>query len=162
MDLIFAKGYSSLDLGKVLSKALVHDMDECFSGDMIRMFKYSDPILKMEVNKACETFMSMLSSDIAESYVRDSIYADWFESKNEREGSIVAFADYLSVLSYIHQEIDLGNHRMERQVPELKKFHGYFREEKFEFLKEYIDTAGEILNEIDECIKERKNGSRKV
>lgn len=162
MDLYW-KGYKSLDVGIALGKALVHDMDECFSGDFIRMFKHSNPELKKEVDEACKRFMLKFSSEITpDIFLQGQFYDYWNQSKKDVEGMIVAFADYLSVLSYIHQEIDLGNHRMERQVPELISFYKSFKDEKFKILNEYIETAGEILEEIQSSIKERKNVSGKI
>lgn len=145
-----------LDLGRALSKALVHDIDECFSGDFIRMFKHSDPALKTEIDKACMKFMVKMCSDISESdKISLRLFGDWHESKMDIEGKLVSFADYLSVLSYIHQEIDLGNHRMERQVPELIKFHATFETDEYLFLDPYVLESAKILDEIESIIQRR-------
>jgi 5'-deoxynucleotidase YfbR-like HD superfamily hydrolase len=145
---------TKLDLGRMLGKALLHDVDECFSGDFIRMFKHSTPELKEQIDRACGSFMTKYCADITQSdKLAVWIYGSWFDSKTDVEGAVVAFADYLSVLSYIHQEIDLGNKRMERQLPELRRFHEGFvsRKEEFGFLEEYIDQAGKILKEMEDA-----------
>jgi len=138
-----------LDLGRMLGKALLHDVDECFSGDFIRMFKHSTPEVKKAIDDACRSFMTRYCSDATESdKLRLWIFGSWFDSKSDVEGAVVAFADYLSVLSYIHQEIDLGNKRMEIQLPELRKFHAVFLTPEFMFIREYVEQAGAILDEM--------------
>lgn len=145
-----------LRMDRALAKALVHDIDECFSGDFIRMFKHSNPVLKDEIDKACRGFMTRMCSDISDSdKVSLRVFGDWHESKMDLEGKLVSFADYLSVLSYIHQEIDLGNHRMERQVPELIKFHATFEADEYSFLGHYVTESAKILGEIEGVIERR-------
>ncbi len=141
---------AKLDLGKLLGKALLHDVDECFSGDFIRMFKHSSPELKEQIDKACMNMMAGYCSDVSSSTkVRLWTFGNWHESKIDLEGYIVSFADYLSVVSYVHQEIDLGNNRMRRQLPELWKFHSTFEtEEKYLFLRPYVEQAKSILEEL--------------
>ena len=151
MGLALVANGEKLDMGRMLGKALLHDIDEVFSGDFIRMFKHSDPELKDRIEKACMSHMTKFCSDATDSdKLRLWIYGSWFDSKTDKEGAVVAFADYLSVISYIHQEIDLGNKRMERQLPELRKFHdGFVRKDEFDFLQLYISQAGTILEEME-------------
>jgi len=146
-------------IGQVLAKALMHDVDECLSGDFIRMFKHSNPELKQAIDQASAKFTKGMTRDISNSSTLADVYfADWEKAKLGREGKIVAFADYLSVLSYVAQEIELGNVRMRRQIPELKRFHSSFRSPDFKFLEEYVDQAEEVLKSLPED----KNECRKV
>jgi 5'-deoxynucleotidase YfbR-like HD superfamily hydrolase len=138
-------------VGQVLAKALMHDVDECISGDFIRMFKHSTPELKQAIDQASAKFTKGVLKDVAKtSLLADVYFADWEKAKLGNEGRIVAFADYLSVLSYIAQEIELGNVRMRRQIPELKKFHSSFCTPEFKFLEEYVNQAEEILKNLPE------------
>lgn len=160
---LVASGHK-FDLGRALGKALMHDVDECFSGDFIRMFKHSSPELKDHIDKACVKFMVNFVHKVSTSEkLRLRILGDWLDSKDRDEGAVVAFADYLSVLSYIHQEIDLGNERMKRQIPELRKFHSSFEaQERFVFLSDYIAQAGEILDEIEFGVERRNHDTASV
>ena len=38
-------------LGHVVLKSLLHDLGECVTGDVVRIFKYSTPELKVEVDR---------------------------------------------------------------------------------------------------------------
>lgn len=149
-----------IDMGRLLGKALMHDVDECFSGDFIRMFKHSSPALKSEIDKASSVFTQKLAKNLSSSkLLSDTFFNDWKKAKEEDEGRVVAFADYLSVLSYVMQEIELGNVRMRRQIVELKRFHNSFRKPEFDFIKHYIFQAGRIL---DTLTTEEPNERRKI
>ncbi len=139
-----------LDLGAALGKAIMHDMDECYSGDFIRMFKHSDPMLKQQIDLACSKFMMRLSDEISDSPVTAGvIYDDWSSAKKGAEGKIVSFADFLSVLSYIAQELELGNVRMRRQLPELRKFHSVFKTVEYALVADYVEQAEQILDLLE-------------
>lgn len=128
---------------EVASKALIHDMDETYSGDMIRMFKHSSPEIKDAMDKAAEGFMEQHSKDLLG---HEGLCTIWKNAKSDNlEGAIVSLADFLSVLSYVVQEIQSGNHVMYEHLEDLKKFYESFHTDRYIELKEYIDQAGRII-----------------
>lgn len=134
-----------LDLGLILSRALMHDMDESYSGDFIRMFKHSSPELKNAIDSACESFMTKLACELTHDEGPD-ILQMWSEAKEDDfEGAIVSLADFLSVVSYVVQEIQSGNHNMYEHLEDLKRFYETFHSKRYAFLEEYIKECGEIL-----------------
>lgn len=140
-----------VDRGSTLAKALMHDVDECFSGDFIRMFKHSNPELKKEIDLACERFARVLVESLSyEEGVRADLFRFWSESKQEIEGKVVSFADFLSVVSYIAQEIESGNARMKEQVPELRKFFQAFLSLEYNFLGDLISQADMMIQKMEE------------
>lgn len=140
-----------------LAKALMHDVDECFSGDFIRSFKHSDPILKNEIDKACTTFTSQLTNELAiDPIIQMELFAYWSGSKKAIEGQVVAFADFLSVVSYIAQEVESGNSRMLEQVEELRHFFTSFLTLEYGFLKEYMDDVEIVISRLEGQREERR------
>lgn len=140
-----------VDLGLALGKALMHDVDECFSGDFIRMFKHHSPALKAEIDNTCKELTKNLAGELViGAPLASQVYDYWAYAKHGTEGKVVAFADFLSVVSYVVQEIESGNHRMLQQVGELRKFWGSFLSDDYKFLRDYVDMAGDIIKDMEE------------
>lgn len=132
-----------VNLGEVGMKAVQHDMDETYSGDMIRMFKHSSPEIKKAMDTASEKFMEEHSREVVG---HGGVCQIWKEAKSDNlEGAIVSLCDFLSVLSYVVQEIQSGNHIMYEHLEDLKKFYETFHSKRYELLKEYVDQAGRII-----------------
>lgn len=106
-----------INTGVLLSRALVHDLDESLSGDLIRSFKYSDPDLREAVRLAAERNMKELTSKM--SPVGAGVLDDWRSAKKDPEGDIVAFADMVSVVLYCREEYIGGNQQISRALHEL-------------------------------------------
>ena len=141
----------AVSYGIVLTKALMHDVDECYSGDFVRMFKHHSAEVNSAINKTCASFMEKFAWDISEdTAVRSEIYATWRDAKEGVEGKIVSFADFISVLSYIIQEVEGGNERMLVQCRELRKYWGTFNAAEYAFLKPYVEEAGILIGELEE------------
>ena len=117
-------GYS-IDVGKAVQKALVHDLEESQSGDIIRTFKYRNPELKAAVDDASEAALK----DIIEADFPDfaaEVLDLWRDSKDSSiEGRIVAFSDLLTVISFCDEQIKLGNRYM---LPIQHRALGYLRD----------------------------------
>lgn len=128
---------------EVALKALYHDMDEAYSGDMIRMFKHSSPEVKSAMDNAAEVFMAQHSKEM----VGDGgLCTFWKEAKSDNlEGYIVSYADFASVVSYVVQEIMAGNHVMYEHLEDLQKFYETFHVPKYNELRYYIEETGNIL-----------------
>jgi 5'-deoxynucleotidase YfbR-like HD superfamily hydrolase len=110
-----------VDLGLLLQRAIVHDLDESMSGDVIRSFKYAIPELKEAMTRAAEivfvpeiqklvrenSYLERNKSDILVKYITDL----WRSCSaiTDIEGLILKVADFLTVLCYSMREYAMGN-----------------------------------------------------
>ncbi|MFH1584950.1 MAG: YfbR-like 5'-deoxynucleotidase [Patescibacteria group bacterium] len=98
------------DKEKALSMALLHDMEEMFSGDILTPFKHyssevTDAIRKVNKEAIPQVFEG-LPQKLKESYI-----ALWTEEGQgeTREAEIVKVADRLSLLAKCAEEVKVGN-----------------------------------------------------
>lgn len=97
-----------VDLGDLLQRALFHDIEEIFTGDIPKPVKMRLPIYASEALKRVqsEEVQSMLKG-IGEH--GRYLYAIWLKAKLGAAGSIVALADYMGMVSMVARELQLGN-----------------------------------------------------
>ena len=134
---------------KILSRALLHDLDEAATGDVPRFFKYSDPALKQHLDevaqKGVETIAQKLWSDQSTIVAISDV---WKTAKdNSREGRILAFADFLSVLSYSWEEVRQSNIIMKEHLTDIVEYYQKFTTNAFDFLRPLIEDARAVLFE---------------
>tara|TARA_R110002020_G_scaffold264508_2_gene479276 strand:- start:240 stop:932 length:693 start_codon:yes stop_codon:yes gene_type:complete len=115
--------HSEINIGKALKKAVVHDVDEVITGDIPRPTKYYN---KETVNVFSEIAHQGINSILDElkihSVTKNKILSDWYNSKKDREGFIVALADLASVVYKLWEEIILlGNKKLLRQAKEVNE-----------------------------------------
>jgi len=135
-----------VDIKTLLCRALLHDLDEVFSGDFIRMFKHDNPEVKDAIEK---TTIKMMQNFTQEYPAGKNLLHYWSTAKDDdREGSILAYADFLSVVSYIWQEVNAGNRIMLIHHEELRRFGESFWDPRYTFLTPYHGPAMELLCEI--------------
>ena len=95
---------------EVMEKALVHDFEEMYSGDILQPFKYSDPQMKELIDKLGEKLIDKafegLPLKLAVHY--KSIWTDYHHG-SKMEDNIVKIADRLSLIAYCLEQIKLGN-----------------------------------------------------
>jgi 5'-deoxynucleotidase YfbR-like HD superfamily hydrolase len=104
---------AAVDLGKLLSRALVHDLDEAIMVDLPRPIKYKDPVMLQRWN-----VMSLDAVLEVELAIGVQFAGSWKHAKDDSlEGKILALADFISVTSYVIEEILFGNSFM---VPVLR------------------------------------------
>ena len=130
-----------IDLGLLLSRALVHDLEEARVGDVFRPFKYSSPELLAEIEKAAATQLPQVTWPLMRSVEFDAwILERWEHAKDPAttEGCVVAFADYLSVLGYVLQELRAGNGTIADQQPNLETYARIFDAPDFNALRELV------------------------
>lgn len=141
-------------LGDVLSKAVFHDLEECRSGDFPRPFKHSDPKLRVMLEEAAVTAMEQVASPWTPGNP-DMIkrHRDLWAAAKDRTfaGRIVAFADYLSCLSYLAQELIDNNHSMLEHTREMVAYTTEFDDKSYHFLRPLVDQAKEIIKEVFKC-----------
>ena len=157
MSLIVEEGVP-VDMGVLLTSAILHDMDESKSGDFVRHFKYMDADLKRHIEDASSKMMRNAFDPIfvkerlvlREGEPSHSLQYLWRNAKdNTIEGDIVAFADFLSVLSYVMNELDCGNRKLLRQLDDMHEYAMSFYKRKFikyEEVKSWLFQVMALLN----------------
>lgn len=134
----------TVDVGRAVQKALVHDVDESVTGDFPRPFKYSSTDLRLKLEEAAgratrefweALFPEAGSKEIWEHCTR------WRNAKNStREGRLVALADYLAVLSYLALEIK-SNPTMAEHHQTMLEYGEHFKGPEFDFVRQWVDEA---------------------
>jgi 5'-deoxynucleotidase YfbR-like HD superfamily hydrolase len=92
---------------QVALKGIVHDIEECMTGDLVRDMKYANNDFREAIKQIEVEFVSNLLEPMGR--VGGTLLAIWDTAKSHRTGQIVACADALSVISYCTQEHTLGN-----------------------------------------------------
>lgn len=93
---------------EVSYKSIIHDIEECMTGDLVRDMKYADPSFRDAVLEIEQRFLGSLLEPLGTLGIY--IYDDWTKSKDSTlSGRIVSLSDALSVISYCHKEKELGN-----------------------------------------------------
>jgi putative hydrolase of HD superfamily len=139
-----------IDIGKVLIKAVVHDIEEAGVGDIVRTFKYSSPELTANVKKAEYRQLKNYVNKSFDAEISNRIIADWQKSKDKSiEGRIVAFCDFLCVFVYCCEEIKTGNKHMLQVLSD-----AYTALLKKDFGKELNDYKGELMFKMSTIIME--------
>lgn len=106
----YANNLASLDVGKVLSMALLHDVEEVITGDINHLFKHSssgqnfrkelDDLVKKEAN--LELFQKIICGEELEKF--------WLDSHEDSEiNYIIKISDWLQLLQYVLEEKRRGN-----------------------------------------------------
>jgi putative hydrolase of HD superfamily len=145
------QGSFLLDPAVVLKRALLHDIEEAFTGDIIRPVKHSSLELKKSIEMFSEGLMHAFVKSIhnASDDTLNSILYDWkFAKDSTIEGRIVAFADYLSVLSYLSQEVKGGNKMVMQNIKHLKQYSAVFTTQDYDFLHALRVQAEELVAEL--------------
>lgn len=135
-----------LDELEVLKRCLVHDLDEALTGDFQRPFKYRSADLRSKIEEISREIMVELAEQIAGEPCRvsDCLVNRWINSKDDtEEGSVVAFADFLSVLSHMSL-----NQIILKDYAAMTDYAMLFRESRFDFLRPLILEAEDLLGEI--------------
>lgn len=114
-----SKVLERLDLGILLSKATMHDMDEALTGDLPRPFKYFDPDTKEMINKVSErVFLDYATKARLPLRTIDH----WKDAKIGPEGLIVKAVDLMQVVSYVHEEVHMGNRLILSKMGEVSRY----------------------------------------
>lgn len=116
--------HAPLNMGWVLARATVHDMDETITGDIVRPTKYFSTNLRLELGLLEEKGIG----NIANALDLPHVISDFASAKQGREGYVVKMADLLAALCTVYIEVCVcGNVAMvqaasglERTFKELK------------------------------------------
>ncbi len=111
----------SIDVEKLLRAALLHDLEECVTGDIMHTFKYSDRKASEEIKRISAQFFSELMDSLPE-HMGEKYKKSWSEAKSDTiEGKILMAADRLEALLYAMHECSLGNSTFQPIVEEIKE-----------------------------------------
>lgn len=111
-----------VDFGKLLSRALIHDLDESMTGDFLRYVKYGHPDLKKALDEVSVSMIEKMGDELG---VPD-IQSPWATAKEDDvEGHIIEVVDLARVASYVWEEVQSGNMHV---APILKECWGYIVE----------------------------------
>ena len=133
-------GGLEIDVELAVKRALLHDVEESCSGDYIRTFKHSDP--ELASRKFAEKIFRSISP---RSWT--PLYKLWEEAKDHSlTGLLVEFADFLSVVSYVLREGQLGNKTLvTEQAESLGEYSGRFTHRRYDFLRPQVRAAQKLL-----------------
>ena len=112
----------NVDVGKTVQMALVHDMEETFSWDILVPFKHYSPELSQAIRKVNEETILDVFGDLPAN-LRDYYISLWKEEgKGESlEAQIVKVADKLSLLAKCLEEMNAGNDYIGKVYEESRK-----------------------------------------
>jgi len=113
---------NKVDKEKVLKTTLLHDLEECRTGDIIYGFKHTDEKLTKEIKKISRRFLEGLMRNLPKRISEEYILL-WQNAKNKKtiEGKIIEAADKLEGLIYVLNEFALGNKSFRRVIKVYKK-----------------------------------------
>lgn len=146
---IFGDPTLDIDLGDLLSKAVLHDIEECQLGDIPAPVKHGSIKLYNLLHCVSEEIVQ----DTVNLWVGGYDHAEptldtWRQAKDTTPtGRIVQFADVLSRLSYIAQEVQ-GNPSFLDDVARFPKEMAQFEETEYDFIRPLVAQAFDILDEV--------------
>ena len=101
------KGIFKINFEKLMTIALIHDFDECKTGDMVYDMKY---MKKHDIKFDKIKIIREIFNDC------DNKFTEWYDDYLERksvESILVKIADWVSMLLYVENEVKMGNKHME-------------------------------------------------
>lgn len=107
------EGYQ-IDYYRLLTSAIIHDLDEAVTGDIIRPVKYSSRELKVMLGKVAEAYCRHELRKLGDGEA-EKLYDLWETAKDPAtiEGQILQLCDLLSVVAYCVERIMSGNAYMQ-------------------------------------------------
>jgi len=107
---------------KLLKTAILHDLEECLTGDIIYGFKHTDKNLTREIKKISQRFFANLIKNLPEKISKDYLNL-WSRAKDKKkiEGKILEAADKLEGLIYALNEFSLGNKEFKEAIKTYQK-----------------------------------------
>lgn len=147
-------GYNELELGQLLYKGLLHDMDEVITGDFPRPIKYYNKEIRDSIEFVADKSVQWLSYN---EFGSMEPYEVWSTSKLGHAGLVIKVSDLAVVAKKAAEEVLIfGNNEYLKVLDEVK---GYMRETKsvllsmnndklVEYLIDFINLLISDLNEI--------------
>ncbi len=140
-----------LDMGKVMCRAVVHDMDETITGDIVRPTKYYSAAIRKELAGLESVGINNISTALG----LHVLTADWMKAKDGREGYIVKLADLLAAVCTVWVEVKVhGNLAMVQPASNMLevvmrlKTPDEFKPREYQMLSAVRAEAGGLLGEV--------------
>ena len=96
----------SIDIGSLLEKCLIHDLDEIATGDIPRNTKYAIPGMKVQLDEVSGIAIKKFSDSLLGF---DDLYYKWSDAKSGKEGYILQMVDMLCVVRKASIEVEVYN-----------------------------------------------------
>lgn len=148
-----------VDLGSLLAKAVLHDLEEAVTTDLPRHVKHR-PDLKTAFNDVgedlCYEMLKKIYPQVSSQHpgttiehVREeSTYYRWKKAKSDACGTIVVFADFLAALSYVISEAQRGNRTLYLRCLPFEDHFKEFSDKRFDFIRPLVQQCEPILAEL--------------
>lgn len=104
---------NKVDVEKVMRMALLHDIEEAMTGDILHSFKYSDKELLNSIKKMGHKFYVEMLHDLPKNLSKKYSKV-WNDFDSTIESRIVEAADKLEALIYAMEELSSGNKAFKR------------------------------------------------
>ena len=132
MDYLNSYG-ENLDIGLVLEKVILHDLDEVLTGDIPRSTKYYSEEGLKAMRSVADDAISRLASQLDGG---DQIVSKWRDAKKGKEGMVLELCDMLCVARKVVTEVKiLGN--------------GYFLKVAYEMVNNLRELGEEDFSEFN-------------
>ena len=120
---LLQKAGESVDREKAISMALIHDMEEMFSGDILSPFKHYSPEVRASIQKVNKEAMPQVFENLPK-HMQEKYIALWNEDSEGKsvEAQTIKAADHLSLLSKCVEEVKVGNQFFEKIYQEHLQF----------------------------------------
>lgn len=131
--------------GVLLSYALMHDVSECVTGDIVRTFKYSSTQLKKSIKAAEDDIEKNFGGVINELF---KPHRNLPEQEKEYVERVVKLADFMSLHAYMTRERNLGNAMITQFMLKMYEdlYIQYEQECDIECTKSYSNAFAQIKN----------------
>jgi len=152
----------TIDKERVMEMALVHDLEEIISGDIIRVLKSGG--FKSELDRMNEKSMQHMTEGLAGAYAA-RYYSCWKEAKDKltKEALLVDLSDLCSAIIYCIREIHLGNNYFKeileycigllpaffKKIPEVKKL----LQELSSYCLSYLKEDEKLYDSINSAVR---------
>jgi 5'-deoxynucleotidase len=139
-----------VNVGKLLERALFHDIEEVITGDMPRPHKHSNPQLALLMEQSAMTCAKEVFTRI-ELDDEDTIelFDGWNTAKSDGyEGRILSFADFLSAISFIFQEVQGGNRTIEKHISSCREYTNTFKSARYDFIAPLVLQTEALMDEV--------------
>jgi len=161
-DYLTATTTLKINHANVMRMALLHDVEEIISGDIIKVLKSGG--FKEELEKMNQRSMEYITEQLPYG-IGDDYMALWHENKMEKtiEAQLVDFCDWLAVIVYSIKEVHLGNEYF-REILEyaVEKF-GHFAEriselkplvlELADYAVKYLLKDPKVIERINKAVR---------
>ena len=99
-----------VDEAKAMKIALVHDMEEAMSGDILTPFKHYNNEILEAIRKVNRDTIPLVFKNLPDNLSKELISL-WLEDaeQSSKEGQIVKLADKISLISKCYEEVKVGN-----------------------------------------------------